>query len=1182
MHGSHDRPTIAFLVPADWEELHAAQSYNQGLLAPLKSAFAEAGYYLDLCPLGECGHAQDIVEFEAYLATQKPMGFIVGRVIEQDPVIDLLRHHQIPFVLYGHNGQSADLDWVDVDNRSAFWLSTRKCLDAGHRKIALLNGPQAYSYAKQREQGYRTALKQAGVEVDADLILNGEPTFAMGSVMASYLLRSTDRPTALVCATDELALGAMSVCKDLGLAVGKDISVVGYGNTQQGKVSLPRLTSLDFSFPLIVRSLSTSLLQQLEPMRSRPVSNQRLIPVIWIEGDSLSPVETATGRDSSYQGFERASLCDSTHLLNEIAVRNRTQQIVRAGSWRFDPLGHHFSGSPEFNAIFGAAPEQQLSLTQVINVLSQDSAERFKSAWFHAGRGRGLDIEVQAEVSGIERFLQWRGECVSNLGTFVYAEGAVQDVTDLVRARQELRRSNREAQIANQAKDQFLANMSHEIRTPIHAVMGLTEVLKRQLDEQSASRATVDKISKASGSLLNIINDILLVSKVKSGTMELERYPFDLQQLVEEISASAEGLLATKAVSFQTPQIDAGLRYLVGDPERLKQVLLNLVGNACKFTASGSIELVVKRAPTDRVGLQASLLFEVRDTGIGIAQNRLAELFNPFNQADKSTGRLYGGTGLGLTIAKSLVSMMGGELGVDSELGQGSRFFFELAFPLGTSNTVQLNQADQLRVLIVDDSPSAALYIAEIVRELDWLPTVFESGQSALSEIETDPKRYDLVLLDYRMPGMSGYEVARELRTIPGAQQLPVVLLTAEDLSTLTEPPSNYVDHILSKQITAQALLAAVSDLSQPGGAVKQAEVPSSEALAGIRILAIDDSEINLELLADMLTHLGAEVECVLSASEGLKLIQSQDRSAFDAILCDLQMPEMDGFEFTKQLHTLPGFGTMPVAAVSAGVDVLRQQQAEDAGMQAYLQKPFGSTELAELVLSLLDQDAVPRGAGIAGCASSENPERLSSTLSVNPSLFDPEAGQQHWSKPDAYQRQLRHFTERYTEFDYLTALICNDQYETALNYSHKLKGVAAVLGLEALSERSTALELLLRQPESPTLTSEAQSLAAQLASVHEASLEAVESWVATQPAENSTEQSEDTKTPRLSLEQLRSALQRYDPVAAERCLTAKVDGVSESIMPELRDAVSQFDFKRALNLVESESGPADQVIAKS
>lgn len=1180
---SLDRPTIAFLVPSDWDELHAAQSYNQGLLAPLRSAFGEAGFYLDICRLGGSGHAQDIEEFETYLASHDPVGFVVGRVIEHDPVIDLLRNQQIPFVLYGHNSQSANLDWVDVDNRSALWLSTRKCIDAGHRKIALLNGPEAYSYAQQREQGYRSALMQASVKLNENLILNGQPTFAMGSVMASYLLRSADRPTAFVCATDELALGAMSVCTDLGLEVGKDISVVGYGDTQPAKESSPRLTTLAYSFKHIVRHLSANLLHQIDPKPWQLAENRRLIPVCWVEGDSMSPVEAATGRDATENRCEQLSLTDSTHLLSEIAARNRTQQIVCAGSWRFDPLNRRFSGSPEFNAIFGAAPDWQLSLAQVMNVLNPDSAALFKSAWLHAGHGRGLDIEVQAEVGGVQRFVQWRGEFVSKLGIFVYAEGAVQDVTDLVRTRQELRESNREAEIANQAKDQFLANMSHEIRTPIHAVMGLTEVLKRQLDQQSEARATVDKISKASGSLLNIINDILLVSKVESGVLELERYPFDLQQLVDDISASAEGLLAAKAVSFQTPQIDASFRYLVGDPERLKQVLLNLVGNACKFTASGSIELVVKRAPTDRVGLQVSLLFEVRDTGIGIAQDRLAELFNPFSQADKSTSRIYGGTGLGLTIAQSLVDMMGGELRVESELGLGSRFFFELAFPLGTSNTVQLNQADQLRVLIVDDSPSAALQISEIVRELDWLPTVFGSGQSALAEIESDPKRYDLILLDYRMPGMSGYEVARELRTMPGAQQLAIVLVTAEDLSTLSEPVAGYVDQMLSKPITAEALLTAVSELDQPRGPVQQADVLSVEKLAGIKILAIDDSEINLELIADMLVALGAQVECVLSATEGLELIQSQDRSAFDAILCDLQMPEMDGFEFTKQLRSLRGFERMPVAAVSAGVDVLRQQQAENAGMQAYLQKPFGSTELSDLVLSLLGHtETEARSSELASPASLLESDKISSTVYESGSQFDPAAGRKYWSKPDAYQRQLHLFTERFSEFDYLTALISDDQYEAALNYSHKLKGVAAILGLKPLSESSKAVELLLRQPASRTLKSEAQGLAAEFASVHKASLEAVESWLATQSTEDSTQHSGDSKEPRVSLEQLCSALQSYDPVAAERCLTAKVDGVSESIMPELRDAVSQFDFKRALKLVEPEAVPAAPTGARS
>ena len=1171
MHVNLARPTVAFLVPADWEEMHAAQAYKQGILGPLQSAITQAGYYLDLCRLSESGQAQDIEEFETYLNRQRPVGFIVGRVLEQDPVVDLLRQERIPFVLFGHNSQSDDVDWIDVDNEAAFWLSTRKCIDAGHREIALLNGPEPYSYARQRELGYRKALRQSGIQLDTELILNGEPTFAMGSVMASYLLRSMQRPTALVCATDELALGAMSACTDLGLRVGRDISVVGYGDTEQARKSTPRLATLSFSLRGISQQLADSLLSQLEPQRFNRVNSRRLVPVYWIEGASLrGPMQVGvTGASRVYPPSDDS--ISSAQLRAEIASRNRTQQIVHAGSWRFDPTTQQFSGSPEFNAIFGAARDQQVGLPQIGDLLTADSVRSFEAAWYNAGHGRGLDIEVQADVGGVPRFLQWRGEFVCNRGIFVYAEGAVQDVTDLVYARQELRKSNREAEIANQAKDQFLANMSHEIRTPIHAVMGLTEVLKRQLEEQSEARATVEKISKASASLLNIINDILLVSKVESGMLELERYPFDLQQLVDEISASAEGLLSTKSVSFRAPQIDSNLRFLIGDPERLKQVLLNLVGNACKFTASGSVELVVKHAPTDRVGLQATLLFEVRDTGIGIAQSRLAELFNPFSQADRSTSRLYGGTGLGLTIAQSLVTMMGGELAVESEPGEGSRFFFELDFQLGTSNTVQLNQADQLRVMIVDDSASAALYTSEIVRELSWLPSLFETGQTALTEIESDPTRYDLVLLDYRMPGMSGYEVARELRNIPGAQQLALILISAEDISALPEPLSGYVDQILAKPLTAEKLLTAVSELDQPSMPATQPHERVEETLVGIRILAIDDSEINLELLEDMLTSLGAEVDCALSAAQGLDLIQDQNRYAFDAVLCDLQMPMMDGFEFTKKLHSIREFETMPVAAVSAGVDVLRQQQAGDAGMQAYLQKPFGSKELADLVLSLVGESDTPALSAEKSIHASTRPQTKPRDASSD-TPFDPAAGQKYWSKPATYLGQLRYFVEHYSAFDFSMELISGEHYDSALNYSHKLKGVAAVLGLQALSESAKELELLLRQPKSPDLVTKARNLAVVQSRLHRESIAAVEGWLATQL----TDQSSVTELPKLSLIKLRMALQSFDPVAAEKCLMVDVEGVSDSVMAELRDAVSQFDFKRALKLVESEQRLAD------
>ena len=1168
---------VALLVPADWEEMHAAKTYNSGLLGPLRTQLAAAGYTLELYRLSESGHAQDVEDFEEYLAEHEPAAFIVARVLENDPVIDLLVERRMNFVLYGFNSQSGRLPWVDIDNTAAFWLSTRKCIEAGHRRIALLNGPALYSYAQRREQGYRRALNSAAIECEPALILNGPPTFAMGASMAAFLLRQSEPVTAFVCTTDEMALGAMASCIDLGLTPGVDISIVGYGNTEGAQGSTPRLATLDYNFKRVASLLCGTLLHQLEPNRYLEVASRRLIPVQWVEGGSLGPMLVDPTKGAS-RHRESSNLA---RLKHEIASLNRAQQVSLSGSWWFDLSSQEFVGSAEFYSILGNPNGQALTLVELLERLLPQSASSFKQAWGNAVHGRALDIEVQAQIGALTRSLHWRGEVICSGGKIVYAEGALQDITDLARTRRELEEYKLQSQVADKAKDEFLANMSHEIRTPIHAVMGLTDVLKRQLEVNNPARATADKISKASHALLNVINDVLLVSKVNSGTFALDSFQFDLQQILDEIEATAAGLLSRKPVQFTLNEIPPEYRYLIGDPLRLRQVLVNLVGNACKFTAKGRIELRVLAQGIDD---KATLRFEVRDTGIGIAEERLSELFNPFVQADSSTTRVYGGTGLGLTISKSLVNLMGGAIQVESELGRGSSFAFELSFPRGLPNSVDLTNSDQLRVMIIDDSPSSVLYSAEIVRQLGWLPTLFESGQSALDELESQPDSYDFILLDYQMPGMSGFEVARELRASPWGAKLNLIILTALDLKKLELSLPSYVDAILSKPLTADLLLDVVGRLDpinegsvsdrprintavdpEIGVAISEADTQpdstlvrdsSAPSLRGINVLAVDDSDINLELIEEMLISLGAGVTTALDGGAALKLLESDHAREFDLLLCDLQMPGMDGFELTQQVVQLERYQSLPIIAVSAGGDTLTRQRARDAGMQTFLEKPFDRSRLEVAVLEALWPKESSRAV---------EPQN-SSTLRVSGKLFDPDIALNHWSSSKPLAKQLKKFSESYGDAELVERLVSEFHYDKALNYLHKLRGVASILGLLYLAEIAMRLELLLRQPVVPNVATRARILVTKMVSLHRDSLEAIHHWLAEHP--HLLDEAPSGKI--IELETLREALKSFDPVASEVCLYADVRGLPDQVLAQVRESVRHFDFKRALALLET------------
>lgn len=1136
--------SVSLLVPTDWDDMQGKSQYSTKLIGSIEKVLATQGYSLKLVRLRDNETRSDFESFEAHLAEEEPAGFIVARVLQQEPVLDLLRRRAIPFVIFGHNSSSKRDAWVDIDNLAALWLTTRKCIDRGHRRIALLNGPAEYSYAVQRANGYRRALHTAGLSLDPDLILNGQPTFAMGSVMAGYLLQRDEPPTAMVCATDEMAMGALYACADLGLRPGRDISIVGYGASEAGAESQPQIASVAFDLQLAGRLLAEHLLLQLSPRGNgkRPV--QQLLPITWVEGGSLSePVQDEPLFSTSASSMTRGGLTYAN------AALHRAQQVVHTGSWRFQPLADRFDGSPEFCSVIGVPRDTSLSMQELLGQLVAADVEVFEGAWERAQQGRPFDIEVRLQSDGLERVLQWRGEFVINCGELAYAEGAVQDVSEAAAIRQELVHARNEALEASRAKDLFLANMSHEIRTPIHAILGLTDLLKRQKTTPETAN-TIDKIGRSGKNLLNIINDILLISKVESNALEIEEYNFDLQTIVDDLGATVEGLLSRKrSVNLILPMIDSQWRYLRGDPTRLSQVLLNLLANAVKFTNSGEIELAIELLPAQRIADEVRLAFRVRDTGIGIATDRLSDLFNPFTQADNSISRTYGGTGLGLAIVESLLKLMGGEIQVESKLGLGSTFSFELTLGISQIQEPHHREQDRLRVMIVDYSATSRMHAAQVVLELGWSATAIESGVEALTELELSPEAYDLLLLDYAMPGMNGLEVARQVRSSPEYKDIRILIVSTEPQERLDPSLSHYVDGYIHKPLEAAVLLEAIADDEVIGLVQPEILDVAEQQLAGTSIYCVDDSDINLELLVDMLQNQGAKVATALSGAQALDDLDGTQ--SFDLLLCDIQMPDMDGFELTRQIHQIPAYAKLPVIGVSAGVAATRMPEALAAGMVGYLEKPFNLVQLIAAIMPVL------RG------ETKEPIQEL--TPRSNTLVFNPEQALRNWSRLDSFVKQLQLFTRRYADENLMTNLVDGLRFEEALQQSHKLKGVAGVLGLEQLTDVAKRLELLLRTRGQAGDMSGLRRLVAQFTLAQVRALDAVKQWLETQQIA-STDPSVLKR--RVSAKTLLGALQTHDPVATDRCLESEIEGVPADVMEQVRNAVSGFDFPRAALLL--------------
>jgi PAS domain S-box-containing protein len=540
----------------------------------------------------------------------------------------------------------------------------------------------------------------------------------------------------------------------------------------------------------------------------------------------------------------------------------------------------------------------------------------------------------------------------------VMSRGSIQDC-DLakammrifaVRAEAELERSQLdlalvqardEALRAARTKSEFLANMSHEIRTPMNGVIGMLELL-RDTPLSSEQREFVETANNAAGTLLGVINDVLDISKIESGMLALERIDMDVHALVEEVCLMLSGKAEERRlelICFVVPPIPA----VKGDPTRLRQILINLIGNAIKFTPQGEVAVRVFVASEDAA--RARLRFEVEDTGIGISAEAQSRLFLPFTQADGSTTRRFGGTGLGLSISKNLTEMMGGEIGVSSQEGQGSAFWFTVDLEKGAVPEVRpIADLRDARILIVDDNPTNRRVLEHYLKTAGVVIHSADSGSEALATLRESVAKgraFDLALLDHQMPEMDGLEVARIMNEDPALRGIPRVML-----SSIGQFGPAFTAAGISANLTKPARYAQLIDTI--GRALGQAVRPPPPAAPapkatfdGCRLLLVEDNAVNRKLALMVLRKFAIEVAVAEQGREALNLLES-DR--FDLVLMDCQMPEMDGFEATQEIRVrerASGGYRMPVIAMTANAMEGDRERCLAAGMDDYLTKPF-------------------------------------------------------------------------------------------------------------------------------------------------------------------------------------------------------------------------------------------------
>ncbi|HSI60798.1 MAG TPA: response regulator [Ideonella sp.] len=654
----------------------------------------------------------------------------------------------------------------------------------------------------------------------------------------------------------------------------------------------------------------------------------------------------------------------------------------------------------------------------------------------------GEAVEMLAPMSGgdgrqghfwTSRLPDWRHGEVR--GYFFIAS----DVTELKQAELRLQAMNREltdardrAEAAARAKSSFLANMSHEIRTPMNAIVGLSHLLQRDSPDPQ-SRDRLAKILDAAQHLLEVINDILDLSKIESGKLTLEALDFSLDTMLSRSCALVAGTARDKGLELVI-DTDGLPRTLHGDATRLSQALVNLLGNAVKFTRRGSIML--RGELLERRDERLHVRFEVRDTGIGIPPDRLAGLFDAFEQADSSTTRRYGGTGLGLAITRHLAQLMGGEAGVESEPGVGSRFWFTawLAPALSSPATRAANGLlSDLHALLVDDLPEAREALSTMLHQLGLRVDTAVSGPEALAaaraaEARQDP--YQVVVLDWLMPGMDGLEAARELLAQShgsGAKAPPMMIVSAaNDDAMRRDALALGVACVLEKPISHSTLHDHLLQLlveTQPFGRPAAAARATRDLLAdwqlratqrGARVLLAEDNPVNQEVGIELLRAAGLQADIAETGGQAVEMARS---GLYDLILMDMQMPEMDGLQASRLIRGLPGLGDIPIIAMTANAFGEDRAACLAAGMNDHVGKPVVPTVLFETLSRWLP--AVSKQARAGDALAAPLPAPPQAPPEPGPWLavqgIDAERGLAYFAgNREAYRRVLGKFAELY------------------------------------------------------------------------------------------------------------------------------------------------------------------------
>jgi len=752
--------------------------------------------------------------------------------------------------------------------------------------------------------------------------------------------------------------------------------------------------------------------------------------------------------------------------------------------------------NPTFSEVTGYSADEAIGQNPKILKSGNLSEQYYKELWDTILSGRVWRGEFRNKRKNGEEF--WESASISPImdedGEITHFVAVKQDTTERKRMEREIITAKENAEEATRAKSDFLANMSHEIRTPMNAVIGMSHLaLKTELTPKQQDY--LNKIQSSANSLLGIINDILDFSKIEAGKLDMESVEFNLDDVLDNLA----NLVTVKAqekedleVLFATGQEVP--RFLLGDPLRLGQVLINLANNAVKFTDSG--EIVVSTELLEQAETGLTIKFSVRDTGIGLTEEQIGKLFQSFSQADTSTTRKFGGTGLGLTISKRLVNMMDGEIWVESKPGQGTTFSFTAKFGLGEEKVKKrlLPSSDLrgMKVLVVDDSATSRNILQDILESIFFEVTLAASAEEGLEEIQkadTD-QPYELVLMDWKMPGMDGLEASEHIKNHQTLSKIPaIILVTAYGREEIMQQAEQIgLDGFLIKPVSPSVLFDTIMHAFGEGIpktsqiAERNKEIEDLKDIQGAQVLLVEDNEINQQVALEILQGAGLNVTV---ANDGQKAVNSVKASYYDVVLMDIQMPVMDGYTASREIRNLKSeIRNLPIIAMTAHAMVGDKQRSLEAGMNDHVTKPIDPDQLFATLQKWIKPVAertvvlksLPATGGPPVLDAPPKPDRAVPDENELPESlpgFDIAAGLERlMGNKRLYRKLLLDFGANYSGVagEIWETLVAKD-FEQAHSLVHNLKGLSGNLEATDLQVAAVEMEKLVRGQTAKTIS---------------------------------------------------------------------------------------------------------------